>query len=109
MTEIERSSWGYRNGYAIRFAPSDHPLTGGLLVGENGGDDAGARPANNAPDALHLARQNWDGGSCPVGGQPGDSVLLPRRKKVPRLAFVIRMLPLEPIIASAQRLGAPLG
>jgi hypothetical protein len=34
MTEIERSSWGYRSGYAIRFAPSDHPLTGGLLVGE---------------------------------------------------------------------------
>ena len=58
---VEPFSWGYRNGYAIRFAPNDHPLAGGLLVGENGADDAGARPSNNAPDALHLARQNPDG------------------------------------------------
>lgn len=59
--KIEPFSWGYRNGYALRFAPHDHPLAGGLLVGENGVDDAGARPANNAPDALHLARRNPDG------------------------------------------------
>jgi hypothetical protein len=58
---IQAFSWGYRNGYAIRFAPSDHPLRGGLLVGEDGADERGARPANNAPDALHLARQNPDG------------------------------------------------
>jgi hypothetical protein len=61
MAEIEPFSWGYRDGYALRFAPSEHPLAGGLLVGENGADDAGARPANNAPDSLHLARQNPDG------------------------------------------------
>ena len=30
---IEPFSWGYRNGYAIRFAPEDHALKGGLLVG----------------------------------------------------------------------------
>src|SRR5262245_23116159 len=54
MSEIEPFSWGYRNGYALRFAPSVHPLAGGLLVAENGADDAGARPANNAPDSLHL-------------------------------------------------------
>jgi hypothetical protein len=54
---IEPFSWGYRNGYAIRFAPHDHSLAGGLLVGENGADDAGARPSNNTPDSLHLARQ----------------------------------------------------
>src|SRR4029434_2014593 len=47
--------------YAIRFAPNNHPLAGGLLVGEDGADERGARPANNAPDALHLARQNPDG------------------------------------------------
>jgi hypothetical protein len=58
---IEPFSWGYRNGYAIRFAPYGHPLAGELLVGENGADDAGARPSNNAPDALHLARQNPNG------------------------------------------------
>jgi hypothetical protein len=61
MTEIEPFSWGYRDGYALRFAPGDHPLAGGLLVGEDGADDAGARPANNAPDSLHLARRNSDG------------------------------------------------
>jgi hypothetical protein len=61
MAEIEPFSWGYRDGYALRFAPSEHPLAGGLLVGENGADDAGARPANNAPDSLHLSRQNPDG------------------------------------------------
>ena len=58
---IEPFSWGYRNGYAIRFAPTDHPLAGGLLVGEDGGDERGARPSNNAPDSLQLARQNPDG------------------------------------------------
>ena len=30
--------WGHRNGYAIRFAPKDHPLIGNLLVGEDGAD-----------------------------------------------------------------------
>ena len=58
---IEPFSWGYRNGYAIRFAPNDHPLSGGMLVGEDGPDERGARPSNNAPDGLHLARQNADG------------------------------------------------
>jgi hypothetical protein len=58
---IEPFSWGYRNGYAIRFPPRDHPLSGGLLVGEDGPDERGARPSNNAPDALHLAQQNPDG------------------------------------------------
>ena len=58
---IEPFSWGYRNGYAIRFAPHDHPLAGGLLVGEDGADERGARPSNGAPDALHVARQNDDG------------------------------------------------
>jgi len=61
LNAIEPFSWGYRDGYALRFAPEGHPLSGGLLVGENGADDAGARPANNAPDSLHLARQNPDG------------------------------------------------
>jgi hypothetical protein len=58
---IQPFSWGYRNGYAIRFAPENHALKGGLLVGEDGADERGARPSNNAPDALQLARQNTDG------------------------------------------------
>jgi len=58
---IEPFSWGYRNGYALRFAPQRHALLGGLLVGEDGPDERGARPSNNAPDSLQLARQNADG------------------------------------------------
>jgi hypothetical protein len=58
---IEPFSWGYRNGYAIRFAPNNHALAGGLLVGEDGADERGARPSNNAPDVLSLAKQNKDG------------------------------------------------
>jgi hypothetical protein len=58
---IEAFSWGYRNGYAIRFPPDDHPLAGGILVGMDGADERGARPSNNAPDELHLGRQNPDG------------------------------------------------
>jgi hypothetical protein len=92
---IEPFSWGYRNGYAIRFAPQEHALEGGLLVGEDGADERGARPSNNAPDALHLAQQNKDGSPDyhgwpdrygflptsqsmfnPVGG-PGDDLCVP--------------------------------
>ena len=92
---IQPFSWGYRNGFAIRFAPEDHPLSGGMLVGENGSDERGARPTHNAPDALHLARPNKDGTPDyhgwpdrlgflpssqsvfnPVGG-PGDDLCVP--------------------------------
>jgi hypothetical protein len=92
---IEPFSWGYRNGYAIRFAPNNHALKGGLLVGEDGGDERGARPSNNAPDSLQLAQQNADGSPDyhgwpdrygflpssqavfnPIGG-PGDDLCVP--------------------------------
>lgn len=58
---IQPVSWGYRNPYGLRFAPSNHPLKGGLLVSENGEDERGARPVNNSPDRLTLAQQNADG------------------------------------------------
>lgn len=58
---IEPFSWGYRNPFGIRFAPHDHALKGGLFVTENGEDERGARPVNNAPDRLHLAQQKPDG------------------------------------------------
>ena len=58
---VEPFSWGYRNPFGIRFAPRDHALEGGLLVTENGEDERGARPVNNAPDRLQLARQKPNG------------------------------------------------
>ncbi len=58
---IEPYAWGFRNGYAIRFAPQNHPLHGGLLVGEDGADERGARPSYGAPEVLSLASQNADG------------------------------------------------
>jgi len=59
--QVEPFSWGYRNPFGLRFAPEDHALEGGLFVTENGEDERGARPTNNAPDRLQLARQNRDG------------------------------------------------
>jgi hypothetical protein len=58
---IQPVGWGHRNGYAIRFAPDDHPLAGQLLVGEDGADERGARPSNGAPEVLSVDHQNTDG------------------------------------------------
>jgi len=58
---IEPVAWGFRNPYGIRFSPADHPLKGELMISENGEDERGARPTNNAPDRLAIARQNADG------------------------------------------------
>ena len=58
---IEPVAWGFRNPYGIRFSPDDHPLKGQLMYSENGEDERGARPTNNAPDRLGVARQNPDG------------------------------------------------
>jgi hypothetical protein len=100
-TTIEPYSWGYRNGYAIRFAPLNHALAGELLVGEDGADERGARPSNNAPDNFHVARKADDGGPDyhgwpdqygflpssqavynPVGG-PGDDLCVPDPTNLP--------------------------
>ena len=61
MNTIEPIAWGFRNPYGIRFSPLDHPLKGQLMISENGEDERGARPVNNAPDRLSIARQNPDG------------------------------------------------
>lgn len=58
---IQPVAWGFRNPYGIRFSPNDHPLKGELMYSENGEDERGARPTNNAPDRLGVARQNPDG------------------------------------------------
>src|SRR5262249_39849162 len=78
---LQPFSWGYRNGYAIRFTPENHPLKGGLLVGEDGPDERGARPSNNAPDALHLAQMNKDG-SPDYHGWPDRFGFLPSSQAV---------------------------
>jgi hypothetical protein len=58
---IQPVGWGHRNGYAIRFAPENHPLEGKLLVGEDGADERGARPSFGAPEVISLDAQNPDG------------------------------------------------
>jgi glucose/arabinose dehydrogenase len=58
---VEPVAWGFRNPYGLRFSPADHPLKGQLLISENGEDERGARPVNNAPDRLAVARQNPNG------------------------------------------------
>jgi len=60
-TKIEPVAWGFRNPYGLRFSPKDHPLKGELMISENGEDERGARPVNNAPDRLAPARQTPDG------------------------------------------------
>jgi glucose/arabinose dehydrogenase len=78
---IEPFSWGYRNGYAIRFAPKHHALQGAMLVGEDGPDERGSRPSNNAPDNLQIARQNPDG-SPDYHGWPDRFGFLPSNQAV---------------------------
>jgi hypothetical protein len=80
-SNIQAFSWGYRNPYAIRFPPNEHPLAGGILIGEDGPDERGARPSNNAPDVVQLGRQNPDG-SPDYHGWPDRYGFLPSTQAV---------------------------
>jgi hypothetical protein len=129
---IEPFSWGYRNPFGIRFAPEDHALKGGLFVTENGEDERGARPTNNAPDRLQLAQQNPNGTPDyhgwpdrfgflestqavfnPIGG-PGDDLCSPPIP--PNLPFpacipnvLANNVPVKPVLAfPPQQITAPL-
>src|SRR3989454_2994138 len=126
---VEPFSWGYRNPYGIRFAPDDHPLRGGLFVTENGEDERGARPTENAPDRLHLARQNHDGSPDyhgwpdrfgfldstqavfnPTGG-PGDDLCNPPSPSFPACIPLVlaKARPVKPVLAfPPQQITAPL-
>jgi glucose/arabinose dehydrogenase len=121
---IEPVSWGYRNPFGLRFAPADHALAGRLLVTENGEDERGARPTNNAPDRLQLAQQNPDGSPDyhgwpdrfgfldstqavfdPIGG-PGDDLCVPDAGNPPSLctpaslnAILTEDRPVKPVLA----------
>ena len=131
---IEPYSWGYRNGYAIRFAPWHHALQGNLLVGEDGADERGARPSSNAPDNLQLASQNPDGSPDyhgwpdqygflsssqavfnPIGG-PGDDLCVPDATNLPSTCSAASLaqllsedVPVRPVLASPpQAISEPL-
>ncbi len=129
---IEPFSWGYRNPFGIRFAPDNHALKGGLLVSENGEDERGARPTNNSPDRLQLAKQNPDGSPDyhgwpdrfgflastqavfnPIGG-PGDDLCSPPiPPNLPFPACIPNVLaadvPVKPVLAfPPQPITAPL-
>jgi hypothetical protein len=127
---IEPFSWGYRNPYGIRFAPNDHPLKGGLFVTENGEDERGARPTNNAPDRLALAQQNPDGSPDyhgwpdrfgfldstqavfnPVGGPGDDLCTTPPNPPFPACVPLVLAndVPVQPVLAfPPQLIIAPL-
>ena len=131
---IEPFSWGYRNPYAIRFAPDEHALQGGLLTGTDGEDERGARPTNHSPERLELAKQNPDGSPDyhgwpdrfgflpssqavfnPVGG-PGDDLCVPDFTNPPSLctpASLARILsedrPIRDVLAfPPQQITSPL-
>jgi glucose/arabinose dehydrogenase len=126
---IEPFSWGYRNPYGIRFAPDDHALKGGLFVSENGEDERGARPTENAPDRLQLAQQNRDGSPDyhgwpdrfgfldstqavfnPTGG-PGDDLCSPPNPPFPACVPAVQMndVPVKHVLAfPPQSITAPL-
>src|SRR5215467_13177510 len=126
---IEPFSWGYRNPYGIRFAPNNHPLKGGLFVTENGEDERGARPTNNAPDRLQLAQQNKDGSPDyhgwpdrfgflpstdavfnPVGG-PGDDLCSSPQPPFPACVPLVLAndVPVKPVLKfPPQAITAPL-
>jgi glucose/arabinose dehydrogenase len=126
---IEPFSWGYRNPYAIRFPPKDHPLSGGILAGMDGADERGNRPSDNAPDELHLGRQNSDGSPDyhgwpdrygglptsqrvynPIGG-PNDDVCPPPFSQPTCLANLIaaNAIPMRDVLAGPpQQITGPL-
>jgi glucose/arabinose dehydrogenase len=58
---IQPVSWGYRNPFGIRFPPAGHVLGDCLFITENGEDERGARPTNNAPDRLQCGKMRADG------------------------------------------------
>ena len=121
---VEPVAWGFRNPYGLRFSPADHPLKGQLLISENGEDERGSRPVNNAPDRLAVARQNPDGMPewhgwpdrfgfldstqavfNPVGGPADDNPAAAGNPVLPVLAFppqpAVAPLALEPADVAA--------
>ncbi len=133
-TTIQPVGWGHRNGYAIRFAPDNHPLAGQLLVGEDGADERGARPSNGAPESLSTDAQNADGTPVyhgwpdrygflptsqavfnPVGG-PGDDLCVPDSSNPPSMCTPASLknilkfdVPIADVLAfPPQQITAPL-
>jgi glucose/arabinose dehydrogenase len=132
---IQAYSWGYRNPYAIRFPPPGHPLVGGILAGMDGADERGARPSNNAPEEIHLGRQNPDGSPDyhgwpdrygglpttaavynPIGGT-SDDLCVPDPSNPPSLCtpaslqeILTEDVPVAPVLAGPpQQITGPIG
>jgi hypothetical protein len=121
QSTVEPVSWGYRNPFGLRFAPQDHLLQGALLITENGEDERGARPTNNAPDRLHVHRGNqldyhgWPDRFgflessqtvfTPIGGPQDDSPDAAGKPVLPLLLFppqkVVAPIALEPADVAA--------
>jgi hypothetical protein len=133
-TKIEPVGWGHRNGYAIRFAPDNHPLGGNLLVGGDGADERGNRPSNGAPEELSIDAQNPDGSPNyhgwpdrygflpssqavfnPVGG-PGDDLCVPDPTNPPSMCTAASLaqiltedVPIRDVLAfPPQQITSPL-
>ena len=72
-------------------------MAGGLLIGEDGEDERGARPTNNAPERLQLGRQNPDR-SPDYHGWPDRFGFLPSSQAVfqPNRRALRRPLPVPP-------------
>jgi hypothetical protein len=131
---IQPVGWGHRNGYAIRFAPDDHPLAGALLVGADGADERGARPSSGAPEELSIDAQNPDGSPNyhgwpdrygflpssqavfnPVGG-PGDDLCVPDPTNLPSMCtaaslaqILTEQVPIRDVLAfPPQQITSPL-
>jgi glucose/arabinose dehydrogenase len=111
-TTVEPFSWGYRNPFGLRFAPDNHPLRGALLVSENGEDERGARPTNNAPDRLQVTRGGLDYHGWPdrfgfldstqavfnpVGGPGDDCIPCSQGKPVRSVLLVPPQPPVSPL------------
>jgi len=117
QNNIEPVAWGFRNPYGIRFSSNDHPLKGELMYSENGEDERGARPTNNAPDRVGVARQNSDG-SPEWHGWPDrfgfldstQSVFNPKGSPADDNAALYANKPVLPVLAFfPQQPKAPLG
>ncbi len=102
----------------------NHALQGQLIVGEDGADERGARPSNNAPDNLQLAIPNPDGSPDyhgwpdqygflpasqavfnPIGG-PGDDLCVPDPTNLPSTCtpaslkqILAEDVPIKPVLA----------
>ena len=70
-TGLQLVAWGFRNPYALQFAPDDSPLKGALMVANNGADVRGSRPIESDGDDLFVVTPGaWYGWPDVLDEQP---------------------------------------